>query len=93
MTEEKIGELAIESFKARKEYEQARKDRAEARKEHPCDGEEEHDECWGHYRWPVESWCENCQYVQKYYLAMKEALNKSNSAKQKLTNAIKQAMK
>ncbi len=88
-----ISELAIKSYLARKEYLEARKARAEARKTHECDGVDEGDPCWLHDRlWPIERWCPNCQFVQPYYLAIRATSIKSVAAKYKLNRAIKESL-
>lgn len=88
----KLGELAVESYLARKDYNKTHKDRADARREHPCDEKGSNEiPCWD-TGFPLEDWCENCQYVQKYYLAMHKALKRSNVAKQKLNGAIRRVL-
>ncbi len=96
---ETIGILALNHYVAEVERFNARNARIQARKTHPCVLESEHHEppC-GINPEPSsisshrQDWCDNCRYVQPYYLAYQAAAKKSRIARLKLTILIKQKM-
>ncbi len=89
---ELIGRLSMEYYIADCERFNARKQRAVTRREHLCKGEHYDAERDGvipmpcHFSGqPVAEWCDNCLYVQPFYLVYMEAAKKARIAKYKLT--------
>ena len=98
---EHIGKLTFTYYEAEYERVKARDARAIARRDHPCTnegydyGEDTVKPCPCHLdvHLKAEDWCDNCQFVQPYWITYREAAEKTRKAKYKLTRKIKSLIK
>ncbi len=95
-TWEATGYLCRDWYVAEVERVNARNQRLQARKSHPCILESEHHEtpCWYNPRpssitSTYDEWCENCLYVQPFYTAYHKAAKKAQRLRYQLTRNIK----
>ena len=94
---EHIGKLTVDYYNAEYERVKARDARALARRDHPCtndgyDSEYGMDKplpCHQFKSLNTEEWCDNCNFVQPYWITYRESAEKTRKAKYKLTRKIK----
>ena len=91
VTLEDIGAAAMEYYIANIEHFNAKNQRATARHDHLCDADPNSDEtpCYYDTRLPFEQWCDNCKYVQPFYLQYIKAARKVAVSKNKLNRLCK----
>ena len=95
-----IGRCAYDWYIADTERLNARSQRATARRSHLC--KNERDVGYGHIEpclccydgsLKPQDWCDNCKYVQGFYLAYQEAAKKARMLRNRLTRYNKAKMK
>ena len=100
LTYDDIGRWAQAWFQAEVERVNAKNRHVLARRSHPCIFETEHSEehpCWVN---PLTSsltsqlmdWCENCKYVQPYWLSYRAAAKNAQRLRYQLTRRIRAKM-
>jgi hypothetical protein len=93
---ESIGKLTFQYYEAEYERVKARIARSNARESHKCGGEMfnyegDSQSCPCHQQPDLkfEDWCDDCKFVQPYWLAYRQAAEKARKAKYILSRKIK----
>jgi hypothetical protein len=93
---EHIGKLTFEYYNAEYERVKTRDARSKARADHPCEnetigetGDPQPYPCHLDVRLSPDNWCDNCNFVQPYWLEYRKAAEKTRKAKYRLSRKIK----